>query len=63
MILSHYSAAKEFLQRVKQLNITSMLNDSEFGEHLILARHFWVRVDADVETTFSINETHYPLGL
>src|SRR5215472_4731695 len=52
VILSHYSTAEESLQRVKQLNITSMLNDGEFGEHLILARHFWMGVDADAETTF-----------
>src|SRR2546430_5324993 len=34
VILSHYTATEEFLQRVKQLNITSVLNDREFGEHL-----------------------------
>jgi hypothetical protein len=63
VILSNYPATEEFLQRVEQLDITSMLNDSEFGEHLILARHFWMWIDADVETTFAVNETHYPLGL
>src|SRR5207245_1463437 len=63
VILSHYSATEEFLQRVKQLNITSVLNDCEFGEHLVLARHFWVRVNANVEATFSVNKTYHPLGL
>ena len=63
VILSHYPATEKFLQRVKQLNITSMLNDREFGEHLELAGHLWVRVDADVETTFAVNESHHPLGL
>jgi hypothetical protein len=63
VILSYYSAAEKLLERVKQLNITSVLNDGEFGEYLILAGHFWVRIDADVETTFAINESHYPLGL
>jgi len=48
---------------VEELNITSMQNDCEFGEYLILAGHLWVRVDADVETTFAVNESHYPLGL
>jgi hypothetical protein len=48
---------------VEELNITSMLNDCEFGEYLILAGHLWMRVDADVETTFAVNKSHYPLGL
>jgi hypothetical protein len=47
---------------VEQLDITSMLNDREFGEHLKLAGHFWMRIDADVETTFAVNETHHPLS-
>jgi hypothetical protein len=61
--LSDYSAAEESLQRVKQLDIPTMLNDSEFGEYLKLAGHFWVRIDADVETTFAVNETNDPLSL
>ena len=63
VILSDYSATEEFLQGVEELNVTSMLNDGEFGEHLELAGHFWVRVDADVETTFAVNKSDYPLGL
>src|SRR5215472_1149995 len=63
VILSHYSAAEEFLQGVEELNIASMLNDGEFGEHLELAGHFWVRVDADVKTTFAVNKPYHPLGL
>ena len=63
VILSHHPAAEKSLQCVEELNITSMLNDCEFGEYLILAGHLWMRVDADVETTFAVNESHYPLGL
>ena len=63
VILSDYSTAEEFLQSVEELNVTSMLNDGEFGEYLELAGHFWVRVDADVETTFAVNKTDHPLGL
>ena len=39
MIGSNDSATEKFLQGVEQLNITSMLNDGEFGEHLKLAGH------------------------
>jgi len=63
VILSNYSASEEFLQSMEKLNVTSMLNDSEFGEHLELAGHFWVLVDADVETTSAVNKTDHPLGL
>src|SRR5260370_13270383 len=62
VILSHHPATKESLQCVEELNITSMLNDREFGEYLILAGHLWMRVDADVETTFAVNESHHPFG-
>jgi hypothetical protein len=63
MILSNHSTSEEFLQSVEELNVTSMLNDDEFGEYLELAGHFWVRVDADIKTTFAVNESDDPLGL
>jgi hypothetical protein len=63
VILSHDAATEELLQRVQQLNVTSMLNNREFGEHLKLAGHLGVRVDADVETSFAVNKSHNPLGL
>ena len=47
---------------MKELNVTSMLNDCEFGEYLKLAGHFWMRIDADVETTFAVNEPNDPLS-
>ncbi len=62
VIGSNHSTAEEFLQRVEQLNIPAMLNDSEFGEHLKLAGHLWVRIDADVETTFAVNKPDNPLS-
>ena len=63
VILSDYSTAEEFLQRMEELNITSILNDGEFGEYLKLAGHLWVWIDADVETTFAVHESDHPLGL
>ena len=63
VILSDYTAAEELLQCVQQLNIATMLNNGEFGEHLELAEHFWVPIDADEETTFAVNKTDHPLGL
>ena len=63
VILSDHSATEKLLQGLEQLDVTSMLNDGEFGEHLKLTRHLWVRSDADVETAFAVNETDHPLGL
>ena len=34
VIDSNYATAEKSLQRVKQLNIPTMLNDGEFGEYL-----------------------------
>jgi len=62
VILSHYSTTEVSLQRVEKLNVTSMLNDREFGEYLKLAGHFWMRIDADVETTFAVYKPDYPLS-
>jgi hypothetical protein len=39
VILSDYPTAEEFLQSMEELNVTSMLNDGEFGEYLKLAGH------------------------
>ena len=63
VILSDYPTTEELLEGMEELDVTSMLNDGEFGEHLELAGHFWMLVDADVETTFAVNKTDHPLGL
>jgi hypothetical protein len=63
VISSHYAATEEFLQCVQELNVTPMLNNREFGEYLIVAGHLWVRIYADVETTFAVNKSDDPLGL
>ena len=62
VIRSNYSTAEEFLQRVKQLNIAAMLDDREFREHLKLAGHFWMWIDADVKATFAVDESNHPLS-
>ena len=59
---SNHSAPEEFLQGVEQLDIAAMLDNREFGEHLELRGHLWVRIDADVETTFAVNKPDNPLS-
>jgi hypothetical protein len=63
VVRSHHPTSEEFLQRVKQLNVPLVLDNREFGEHLKLAGHFRVWVDADVEATFSVNKSHNPLSI
>ena len=62
VILSYHPTTEEFLQRVEQLDITLMLDNREFGEHLKLAGHLWMRIDADVETSFAVNKSDHPLS-
>src|ERR1700758_4919819 len=45
VVRSNNSTTKEFLQRVEQLDIPLVLDNREFGEHLKLAGHFWMRID------------------
>ena len=62
VIDSNDPTSEEFLQSVEQLNIAAMLDDREFREHLEIARHLWMWIDADVETTFAVYKSHYPLS-
>ena len=63
VISSHNSAAEELLQSMKQLNITLMLDNREFGEHLKLAGHLGMRIDANKETSFAVNKPDNPLSI
>jgi hypothetical protein len=63
VVRSNDSTAEEFLQRVKQLNVPPVLDNREFGEHLKLAGHFWMRVDVDAKATFAVNKPHNPLSI
>ena len=61
VVSSHHSAPKEFLERVKKLDISLMLHNGEFREYLKLRGHFRVGIDADEETTFAVHESNYPV--
>jgi hypothetical protein len=63
VIRSDYATAEELLQRVEQLNIPAMLDNGEFGEHLKLAGHFGMRINADVKATFSVDKSYNPLSV
>ena len=63
VIRSNHPTAEEFLQRVEELNIAAVLDDREFGEHLKLAGHLGMRIDADVKATFSVDKSYNPLSV
>ena len=62
VIPSNDATAEELLQRVEQLEVPAMLDDREFGEHLKLAGHLGMRIDVDVEATFAVHKSDYPLS-
>ena len=62
VIGSNHATAEKFLQRMKQLSIPAMLDDGEFGEHLKLAGHLWMRIDAHGKETFPVDESDHPLS-
>ena len=62
VVLPNHSTAEELLQRVKQLDVTLMLDDREFREHLKLTRHIGMGIDANVKTTFTVDKPDHPLS-
>jgi len=63
MVPSNHSAPKEFLEGVKQLDLSLVLYNCEFRQDLKTRGHLRVRIDSDEETSFAIHESHYPLRL
>ena len=61
VICSNHAAPKELLERVQQLNVSLVLYNGEFRKHLENGSHLRMPVDADEETTFTVNETNHPL--
>ena len=63
VIRSNHTAPKEFLERVKQLDVSLVLYNCEFRKNLKSRGHFRVWIDSDEETTFAIHKSHHPLRL
>ena len=63
VIGSNHSASEKTFQSEENLDVPSVLNDGEFRKHLVLRSHIWVRIDANVETTFAVNKSNHPLGI
>ena len=61
MVGSHHAAPKKFLECVKQLDVSLVLDNCELRQDLKSQTHFWMRIDANEETSFAVNEAHHPL--
>ena len=48
---------------VEQLDVSLVLYNCEFGKNLKPGSHFPVRIDADEETTFTVNESNHPMSI
>ena len=62
MVFPYNATSKKRLQRKKHLNVSLMLHDREFRQHLITQSHVGMLTDSNVETAFSVDKTHDPLG-
>jgi hypothetical protein len=61
VIPANHAAPKKMLERVKQLDVSCMLHNSEFRKDLKSGSHLRVWIDANEETTLAIHEPNYPL--
>ena len=63
VIHSDHSASEKGLQSEEEWNVPSMLHDGKFRKHLEFRGHVRVRIDADEETSFAVNEPNDPVRL
>ena len=60
---SNHAAPKELLKCVEQLDVSQMLYNRELRKDLKARGHLRVRVDADEETTFTVDKPHDPMSI
>jgi len=63
MIAANHPTPKKFFEGMEHLDVSLVLDHCEFRKHLKPGGHFWVRIDADEETSFAIHESNHPLRL
>ena len=61
VIASHNATVEKLLDCVKDLNVSFMLHDYEFRQHLHTERHLRMGTDSNVETAFPVREADDPL--
>ena len=63
VVRSNHTAPKKLLERVQKLDISLVLYNCKFREHLKSGGHLRVRINANEEATFSVNKSDHPLRL
>ncbi len=63
VILTNPAKPEEALQAVKDVQITFVLNDSEFQNDLEADLYRWVSLDTDEKASFSVYESNHPLWI
>ena len=61
VILTDSSESEETLQTVEYVEITLVLNDTEFRYDLESDLGRWVSLDSDEEASFSVDESNHPI--
>jgi len=57
---SHHTTTKERLERMEQLHIALVLHDGELRQNLKAGAHLGMRIDPDVEASFTVHEACHP---
>ena len=63
VVFSYHTAPKKFFECVQDLYIALVLNHREFGKDLKPGSHLRMGIDADEETTLSVDKSRYPLRI
>src|SRR6516162_5573949 len=63
VVRTNHAAPKKLFERMQKLDVSLVLYNCEFREHLKSRGHLRVRIYANEEATFSINKPHHPLRL
>ena len=61
VIAADNSATEEAFQAMQHLNVAFMLNDDEFRQDLVASGHVRMTIEADMKTTFTVNESDHPI--
>ena len=61
VVRANHTAPKKLLECMQKLDVSLVLYNCEFREHLKTGSHLRVRIDAHEEATFAVNKSDHPL--
>jgi hypothetical protein len=60
VILANHATTEVTLEAMQHLNVSFVLHDGELRQNLKTCRHLGMRIDPDMKTAFTIDETDNP---